>query len=133
MFRNYDDSNMKKLICISFSFVFCSALFAVTHPFALTCEYIENPLGIDIQNPVLGWKLQSDERSQYQTAFEIMVATSENDLKQEKSLVWKSGKKISSQNNNVGYAGKKLQSFTRYYWKVRVYDRYGKPSEWSDT
>ncbi len=100
-------------------------------PTGLTCEYIENPLGIDIPNPVLGWKLTSDERAQSQTAYELVVATSEADLQQEKKLVWKSGKKTSSQNNNIVYAGKKLQPFTRYYWKVRVYDRDGKPSSWS--
>jgi len=102
------------------------------HPFALTCEYIENPLGIDIPAPVLGWKLQSTERAQIQTAYEIRVATSEADLTQGKNLVWKSGKQISSQNNNIVYAGKKLKPFTRYYWKTLVYDRDGQPSEWSD-
>ena len=107
--------------------------FAAIRPVSLTCEYIENPLGIDISAPVLGWKFQSDERAQRQTAYEIMVATSETDLNRDRNPVWKSGKKISSQNNNIVYAGKKLQAFTRYYWKVRIYDHDGKPSEWSDT
>ena len=32
----------------------------------LTCEYIENPLGVDAFNPVLGWQLESSARNQVQ-------------------------------------------------------------------
>ncbi|MDR2040165.1 MAG: glycoside hydrolase family 78 protein [Bacteroidales bacterium] len=111
----------------------CLPVFSGIQPTGLSCEYIENPLGIDITDPVLAWKIQFDERSQIQTAYEIMVATSESDLEQGKKLTWKSGKKISGQNNNIVYTGRKLQPFTRYYWKVRIYDREGRPSEWSTT
>ena len=125
---------MKSFLIFAFIILSVNAnrLFAGVYPLGLTCEYIENPLGIDIPAPVLGWKLQSDERAQVQTAYEIRVATSETDLKQGKNLVWKSGKKLSSQNNNIVYAGKKLQPFTRYFWQTLVYDRDGNPSEWSD-
>ncbi len=107
------------------------SVFAGIHPVNLSCEYVENPLGIDVAAPLLGWKLQSGERGQLQTAYELMVATSEADLEQGKKLVWKSGKKTSGQNNNIVYAGAKLKPFTRYYWKVRVYDRNGEVSAWS--
>ncbi|MDR1172723.1 MAG: glycoside hydrolase family 78 protein [Bacteroidales bacterium] len=119
------------ILIIHILFLFYLPVSAQVHPVGLTCEYLENPLGIDITAPVLGWKLQSNERGQLQTAYEIMVATSEDGLEQGKNLVWKSGKKTSAQSNNIAYAGQKLQPFTRYYWKVRVYDRDGKPSVWS--
>jgi alpha-L-rhamnosidase len=100
-------------------------------PYGLTCEYRADPLGIDIAQPVLGWKLSSGERNQYQTAYELIVALSEKELKQGKSLVWKSGKVVSGQSFNIPYDGKRLRPFTRYYWKVKVYDRDGKASGWS--
>ncbi len=124
--------HIQTLLAIIFLVGFGLPVSADIRPAGLTCEYTEKPLGIDIVAPVLGWKLQSDERAQYQTAYEIMVATSKADLEQGKNLIWKSGKKTTAQNNNIVYAGKKLQPFTRYYWKVRVYDRDGKPSAWSD-
>ncbi|MDR0757871.1 MAG: glycoside hydrolase family 78 protein, partial [Tannerella sp.] len=81
--------------------------------------------------PVLGWKLSFDEQNQYQTAYELMVALSEKDLEQGKNLVWRSGKVVSGQSFNIPYSGKRLRSFTRYYWKVKVYDRDGKATGWS--
>jgi alpha-L-rhamnosidase len=99
--------------------------------YGLTCEYRTDPLGIDIAQPVLGWKLSSDERNQYQTAYELTVALSEKDLEQGKNLVWKSGKVVSGQSFNIPYGGKRLRPFTRYYWRVKIYDRDGKASGWS--
>ncbi|MDR3268998.1 MAG: glycoside hydrolase family 78 protein [Tannerella sp.] len=110
--------------------IFCATSYAV-EPQSLTCEYVTNPVGIDIAQPMLGWKLLSDERNQYQTAYELMVALSEKDLAQEKNLVWKSGKIHDSQIFNIPYGGKRLRPFTRYYWKVKVYDRNDKASAWS--
>ncbi|MDR3245463.1 MAG: hypothetical protein LBT50_03420 [Prevotellaceae bacterium] len=102
-------------------------------PQSLACEYLTNPLGIDVVQPVLGWKLSSGERNQYQTAYELIVALSEKDLEQEKNLVWKSGKVRSGESFGILYSGKRLRPFTRYYWKVKVYDRDGKSSGWSSS
>ncbi|MDR2449275.1 MAG: glycoside hydrolase family 78 protein [Prevotellaceae bacterium] len=113
------------------AFMFMSTIAYSAEPYGLTCEYQANPLGIDIVQPVLGWKLSSDERNQYQTAYELMVALSEKDLEQGRNLVWKSGKVVSGQSFNIEYGGKRLRSFTRYYWRVKVYDRNGKASGWS--
>jgi alpha-L-rhamnosidase len=100
-------------------------------PYGLTCEYQANPLGIDMAQPALGWKLSSGERNQYQTAYELVVALAEKDLEQGKNLVWKSGKVVSGQCFNIPYGGKRLRPFTRYYWRVKIYDRDGKTSGWS--
>ncbi|MDR1584152.1 MAG: glycoside hydrolase family 78 protein [Prevotellaceae bacterium] len=121
-------------LCVSFgvlAFMFISAVAYSAEPCGLTCEYQINPLGIDIVQPVFGWKLSADERNQYQTAYELIVALSEKDLEQGKNLIWKSGKVVSGQCFNIPYNGKRLRSFTRYYWKVKVYDRDGKISGWS--
>lgn len=100
----------------------------------LTCEYLENPLGIETLKPRLSWTMVQngkDLRNQQQTAYEIVVSDNERDIKRSKGNYWESAKQNSAQSIQVEYAGKPLKSFTRYYWRVRVYDEKGKASDWS--
>ena len=97
----------------------------------LTTENADNPLGIGVAQPRLGWQLGSPDRDQRQTAYEIIVASSPSLLAKSQGDVWDSGKVTSSQSSNVTYAGPALASRTRYYWKVRVWDGQGLPSAWS--
>lgn len=99
----------------------------------LKCENVQTPLGVDVKNPFLSWKLESDDRGEFQSAYEIIVSINKDALLGNgKGVVWKSGKVKSSDNLYVKYNGKNLQSFTRYYWKVRSYDSKGQASEWSE-
>ena len=98
----------------------------------LRCEYCLNPLGIDVVKPRLSWILESDERGQMQRAYQILVAGSEEKLKRNKGDVWNSGKVKSDQSIHVAYKGKPLKSRKRCYWKVRVWDKDGKVSAWSE-
>jgi alpha-L-rhamnosidase len=96
-----------------------------------TTEYTEKPLGLDVKKPRLSWVLQSDERGQKQTAYQILVASSQEKLNNEQGDIWDSGKVDSDQSVNITYAGKALESAERYYWKVRVWDIDGEASAWS--
>src|SRR3546814_13894453 len=96
----------------------------------LTCEYKENPLGIATHRPRFSWVMTSGESGQSQSGYELMVAYSLRDLRKGKGEVWSTGKVHSSQSVHLAYDGKPLQSFTRYYWRVRVYDQDGKASAW---
>ena len=98
----------------------------------LRCEYAFNPIGIDTREPRLSWTLLDNERGQRQSAYQIRVADTPKDLETEKNLLWDSGKVVSDQNTHVVYAGKKLRSGSRYYWKVRAWDKQDQPSPWSD-
>jgi alpha-L-rhamnosidase len=87
------------------------------------------PLGFDNTVPEFSWILQSSERRFVQSAFEISVS---DDLqKLEKGNCWQTGKILGCQTFGIRYSGKPLQSFTRYFWKVRVWDQNGVVSEWS--
>jgi hypothetical protein len=98
----------------------------------LRCEYAKDPLGIDVAQPRLSWQVQSDARGQRQTAYQVMVASSADLLGREKGDLWDSGRVESDQTTQVPYAGTALTSSQRVYWKVRSWDRDGRPTPWSD-
>ncbi len=97
----------------------------------LTCEYLDNPLGIDVVEPRLSWMLQSAERGERQTAYHVLVADSPARLAADQGNLWDSGKVASDQSVHVVYAGRPLKSRDRCWWKVRVWDSKGQPSPWS--
>jgi len=103
-------------------------------PTDLRCEYLTNPLGIDVKRPRLSWKLQATEqkaRGQAQRAYHILVASSEELLARNRGDLWDSGEIKSDQSNLVLYHGSPLSSGMRCYWKVRIRDNYGVFSVWS--
>jgi alpha-L-rhamnosidase len=97
----------------------------------LRTEYLENPLGIDVRRPRLEWLLASDLRGQRQTAYQILVASSEQTLAVDRGDLWSSGKVSSSRSIQIEYAGTPLASRQRAYWKVRVWDTDDHPSPYS--
>ena len=97
----------------------------------LRCEYRSNPVGIDEQRPRVGWVLTSSQRNQVQSAYQVLVATSEAALAEDRGDLWNSGKVVSSRSVQVVYDGKPLASRTICYWKTRVWDGEGRVSSWS--
>ncbi len=98
---------------------------------SLRCEYLNNPLGIDAGKPRLSWIIASDRRGEKQTAYQILVASAPSLLAGDNSDLWDSGKVVSDHQNQIEYAGKPLESRMLCYWKVRVWDKDGKPGSWS--
>jgi alpha-L-rhamnosidase len=97
----------------------------------LRCEYMKDPLGIDIEHPRFSWELSSDENGKRQKAYQILVSTDASALKEDRADVWNSKKTAGNASNQIACKGSPLQANTLYYWKVRVWDEKGKPSEWS--
>ncbi|WP_161785305.1 family 78 glycoside hydrolase catalytic domain [Jejuia pallidilutea] len=99
----------------------------------LRCEYKTNPLGIDNTAPRLSWKLtqEQQERGQKQTAYQILVASSLENLESNTGDAWDSGKVSSDQSVNVTYKGGDLVSAKHYFWKVKIWDKDGAVSKWS--
>jgi len=98
---------------------------------SLHCDYRESPLGVDSESPSLGWIIESSRRGVIQSAYRILVASSLENLDTGNGDLWDSGKVISGESVNVTYAGKALESRTRCYWKVRIWDDMGEASPWS--
>ena len=99
----------------------------------LKVEYRENPLGVDAWPPRLSWRLEADRRGQRQTAWQILAATSPDRLSEGRADLWDSGKVESNESLHVVYAGKALRPGQRVYWKVRAWDKDGRPSGYSKT
>ena len=102
-------------------------------PGTLRCEYLENPVGIDVLKPRLSWQFATDTRGWMQGAYRILVASSEAKLAQDEGDLWDSGKVRTDQSTQVEYEGKALSSHQQYYWKVMVWNQKGNPSSWSKT
>jgi alpha-L-rhamnosidase len=99
----------------------------------LRCEGQENPLGIDREQPMLGWKMLDSRRGAAQSACQVLVAGSQELLAEGKADLWDSGVMKSDQSVFVKYQGKPLKSGQTCLWKVKIWDQEGKPSEWSET
>jgi len=100
-------------------------------PLYLRCEYRIDPLGVDVRAPRLSWLVQSTARGQRQTAYQVLVAGDVEALARDQGDVWDSGRVESDETTAVVYAGKALTSHQACHWKVRVWDKDGRPSGWS--
>ena len=96
----------------------------------MRCEYLENPLGIDALQPRLTWRVESNDRGARQTAYQILAASSAEQLERNIGDLWDSGKVSGGQTVNIVYAGRPLASREQCVWKVCVWDEHGNPS-WS--
>lgn len=94
----------------------------------LRCEYFKNPIGIDVQQPRISWKIQSDQYGVKQSAYQIQVAE-DHTFKQ---MIWDSDKVVSDQSIHVEIADLKMESRKRYYYRVKVWNQENISSDWSE-
>jgi alpha-L-rhamnosidase len=98
-------------------------------PAGLRADALVEPLGLDGARPVLSWQLRDERSGALQTAYEILVSTKPG---VGSSDVWDSGKVASAASSGVPYGGPELKAQTRYYWRVKVWDKDGKVYPESD-
>ncbi len=124
---------MRKLsFLLSIAFSFAISVYAQLNSVQLTCEYLTNPPVVDVLQPRLSWIniAEEGERGEAQTAWQIRVAGTKGNLEQPD--LWDSGKKLSDQSTRVIYDGSPLSSRQECWWQVRVWNRDGRVSEWSE-
>lgn len=125
---------MSKMLVFFWLFLLSLRLFAQDIKVArLSCSYRDNPIGIDFVSPALSWKLQSSGHNVMQSAYQILVASTSAQLNQNVGDIWDTKKVTSAQSIQIPYKGAKLLAAKTYYWKVRVWDGFGKASAWSNT
>ena len=99
-------------------------------PVDLKTEYSINPLGIDTDLPRFSWKLPQNSNVKRQLFYQVLVADKIINLKENKSLVWDSGK-IKSDKNFTVFDGNESLPNTRYFWVVKIWDNNGNESSYS--
>ncbi len=99
-------------------------------PFGLLCDLLSSPgiTYISNRNPKFGWVVPAKIQKSYQ----ILVASSKAILNENIGNYWDSGEISSNQSINVSYKGKPLLSNASYWWKVKIRDAAGNPTEWSE-
>jgi alpha-L-rhamnosidase len=73
-------------------------------------EYTETPLAVGTKSPRFSWEVPLAGRGRKQSAYQLLVATTEALLEAGQADLWDSGKVISAQSVNVAYAGAALRS-----------------------
>ncbi len=105
------------------SFIFILTFLIITFGFAnaqvsnLRCEYLIEPISIDIKAPRFSW-----ESKVKQQRYQIQIATSLYGLKKDIPDVWQSGI-IEGTANLIEYGGNTLKPHSTYYWQVNVWDK----------
>jgi alpha-L-rhamnosidase len=97
-------------------------------PVNLRVNYTVNPIGIDTSNPLFSWEMDDARLGARQTAWQVLVASSPELLKNGKADLWDSGKQLTTQSGQIVYGGQPLTSCSRYFWTVKVWDKDGKVS-----
>ena len=101
-------------------------------PFDLKCEYLVNPICIDLKKPRFSWKLAHAQKNQRQSAYQIIVSSNKIMSDRKNGDIWDSGKVELDSNINVAYNGIALESDKRYYWRVKWWDKNDNESKYSD-
>lgn len=98
----------------------------------LRCEFQVNPMGIDRPQPLLQWKIADERPGAAQTACQIIVSSTFLKADHIESDIWDSGKNQTDQSVHIKYKGPELKSGETYYWRVRIWDKDGKKTKWSE-
>ena len=123
--ENNDMKNVLTWLSVALAMLSCIPAASALEVNDLRCEYLVNPLGIDVVKPRLSWKIETGnlklEKGIKQTAYQVLVASSEKLLKKDKRDLWDSGQVKSDQSIQIEYAGQPLMSRQQCFWKVKVW------------
>ncbi|OVE79074.1 hypothetical protein BVY01_03540 [bacterium I07] len=98
------------------------------------CELMNDPGGISISTtrPDFSWIMNSQIPGDHQTAWQILVASNSELLDRNSGDMWDSGKIDSDNSVQAAYKGSGLKSGNSYWWKVRLWNKKGEVSPFSE-
>lgn len=97
----------------------------------LRVDFSHYPLGIDESKPIFSWIPVGRMRGHSQRAYRIIVSSSYENSVRGMGDVWDTGV-VESESNVIEYNGPPLKSFTKYFWRVKLWDNYNVEGSWSD-
>ncbi|MBI5833238.1 MAG: family 78 glycoside hydrolase catalytic domain [Armatimonadetes bacterium] len=98
----------------------------------LRVEYRDQPLGLDVAEPRLFWRVESDQRNDRQTAWQVQAASTLEALLAGQPDLWDSGRQSGAQTTHVPYGGERLVSRQVVWWRVQAWAVDGGASGWSE-
>ncbi len=101
-------------------------------PHGLMVEYIGEPADVKITSAKPGYSWIVPGEAEYQNAYQILVASSRENIDLNIADVWNSGQVREGRSSSVEHGGPALQPETTYYWKVRIWDSQNRLSEYSE-
>lgn len=100
-------------------------------PSGLTVEYIREPQYTKIidSKPEFSWVVPAE--AVFQKGYQVLVSSSKKLIDQNIGDVWNSENVRSNQSSDIEMGGNPLQENTTYFWKVRIFDKDNRLSEYS--
>jgi alpha-L-rhamnosidase len=120
-----------------FSLLFASVLFL----FVASCTAVSENLQLvnlksikaDNTNILFRWQIKTRQCGWKQSAYQVQVADSPENLQTSGKLIWDSGNIKSEQSNLVPSTGLVLNPAQTYFWRVKVWNQENQESGWSKT
>jgi alpha-L-rhamnosidase len=103
-----------------------------TPPQELTVELIRQPQDVKIvdRQPEYGWAVPT--ASVFQSAYQVLVASSMQNIQNNIGDVWDSKRVVSRSSNNIEHKGMALALGKTYFWKVRIWDEDNRLTDYSE-
>ncbi len=110
---------------------FASSDDGASAPTNLRVEWLREPLGLTAAHPRFSWELVDPGDGALQTSYRVLVAEDAAKLARGEGDVWDSGEVASPATDQIEFAGRTLESFHRYVWKIESFDAAHRASPWS--
>lgn len=126
-------------IFLSISFIFSFPHFTANasdkdilpQPGNLKVNLLSEAYGVPASDPSFSWEVSSSLSDDRQTAYEIQISTSMEDLSSGTANVTDTQKVVSGESSCVKIDGLPLSDNSIYYWRVRIWDAKGYVSDYS--
>ena len=100
-------------------------------PSGLMVEYIREPENVAINNSLPGYSWIVPAEAVFQDAYQVLVASSRANIDKNIADVWNSGQVRGKESTNIEHKGKPLAPNSKYFWKVRIWDKDNRLSDYS--
>jgi arylsulfatase A-like enzyme len=100
-------------------------------PHGLMVEYIREPEKTRINDDRPGYSWIVPGEAVYQKAYQILVSSDRSKIDNNIGDIWDSKPVRSNMSVNIEHAGEKLKPDSTYFWKVRIFDKDNRLSDYS--
>jgi len=101
-------------------------------PSGLTVEFIRDPRFAKIIDPQPEFSWIVPQQAVIQKAYQVLVSSSKELAEKNIGDVWNSGQVRGGQSSGIEYPGEALKPKATYFWRVRIFDKDNRLSEYSE-